>query len=104
MRSRSCNLSDSSDSFLSDEEVQRKEEVKKNQSKKRRLEDRATSKFYTKDDSQEDLPYVANNVFKIKGAKKSKYKKASSHSNSKLSCEVNFFTILFFFSEKLFLF
>jgi len=68
-------LSDSSDisSSLSDEE-----EVLKQKSKKlkvHQIEDRATSKFYTKDDSQEDLPYVADNVFKAKKPKQNKYKR-----------------------------
>jgi len=53
------------------------EKVLKPKSKKlkvHQIEDRATSKFYTKDDSQEDLPYVADNVFKVKKTKQKKYK------------------------------
>lgn len=62
-------MSDSSDisSSSSDDE-----EVFRQKSKKLKVyqnEDRATSKFYTKDDSQEDLPYVADNVFKVKKTK-----------------------------------
>lgn len=52
------------------------------------IEDRATSKFYTKDDSQEDLPYVADNVFNVKKTKKNKYKtkfKSKSQSSSKVN-------------------
>ncbi|XP_060876031.1 cap-specific mRNA (nucleoside-2'-O-)-methyltransferase 1 isoform X2 [Metopolophium dirhodum] len=68
------NLSDSSDisSSLSDEEEVPKR--KSNKLKVHQIEDRATSKFYTKDDSQEDLPYVADNVFKVKKTKQNKYK------------------------------
>jgi len=68
-------LSDSSDTSLSSSD---EEEVLKQKSKKvkvHQIEDRATSKFYTKDDSQEDLPYVADNVFKVKKTKQNKYKK-----------------------------
>lgn len=52
------------------------------------IEDRATSKFYTKDDSQEDLPYVADNVFKVKKTKKNKHRtkfKSKSQSSSKVN-------------------
>jgi hypothetical protein len=81
-------LSDSSDfsSSTSDEE-----EVLKHKSKKLKVlkvEDRATSKFYTKDDSQEDLPYVADNVFKVKKTKQNKYRtkfKSKSQSSSKVN-------------------
>lgn len=80
-------MSDSSDisSSSSDEE-----EVLKQKSKKHKvgqIEDRATSKFYTKD-SQEDLPYVADNVFKVKKIKRNKYKtkfKSKGHSSSKVN-------------------
>lgn len=68
-------MSDSSDTSLSSSD---EEEVLKQKSKKvkvHQIEDRATSKFYTKDDSQEDLPYVADNVFKVKKTKQNKYKK-----------------------------
>jgi len=79
-------LSDSSDtsSSSSDEEVL-KHKVKK--FKVHQIEDRATSKFYTKDDSQEDLPYVADNVFKTKKTKHNKYKrkiKSKGQSSSKV--------------------
>lgn len=59
------------------------------------MEDRATSKFYTKEDNQEDLPYVADNNIKIKKAKKNKYKKKSSHSKNQLSYEVNICLVLY---------
>jgi len=53
------------------------EEVLKQKSKRlkvHQIEDRATSKFYTKDESHEDLPYVADNVFEVKKTKQNKYK------------------------------
>lgn len=80
-------MSDSSNS--SDEDVCLKQPKK---GSKRHAEDRATSRFYTKDESQEDLPYVANNVFKIKKAKKNKYRK-SLYSNDQSSFKVNFFCL-----------
>lgn len=52
--------------------------------KKHHFDDRATSKFYTKDESQENLPYVAD-VFKNKKT----FKKKSIHSNNKTSFKVN---------------
>lgn len=81
-------MSDSSDvsSSISDDE----EEVLKHKSKnmKTQIEDRATSKFYTKDDSQKDLPYVADNVFKVKKTKQNRNRKKFK-SNSQSSSKVN---------------
>lgn len=77
-------MSDSSDLSSSDEEIHKNIKTHLN-------DDRATSKFYTKDESQEDLPYVADNVFKIKKEKKRKRLKISSHSKDKSSFKVNFF-------------
>lgn len=83
-------MSDSSDisSSSSDEE-----EVLSQKSKKLKVyqnEDRATSKFYTKDDNQEDLPYVADNVFKVKKTKQNKYK-TKFKSKGQSSFKVNIF-------------
>jgi len=80
-------LSDSSDlsSSTSDDEEALKHKSKK--LKVHQIEDRATSKFYTKDDSQENLPYVADNVFNVK-TKKNKYRtkfKSKSQSSSKVN-------------------
>lgn len=80
-----ANLSDSSVISSSDEEFR---ENKFKKLKTYNVDDRATSKFYTKDESQEDLPYVAN-VLKSKKTKKKTYKK-TSHSNSKKSLKVNY--------------
>lgn len=82
-------MSDSSDSSSSDEEIHVKPERKKMRT--HYIDDRATSKFYTKDESQEDLPYVADNIFKIKKEKKKKYLKKSSHSKDKSSSRVHLF-------------
>jgi len=81
-------LSDSSDfsSSTSDDEETLKHKSKI--LKVRQNDDRATSKFYTKDDSQEDLPYVADNVFNVKKRKKNKYRKkfkSKSQSSSKVN-------------------
>lgn len=81
-------MSDSSDfsSSTSDDEGALKHKSKK--SKVHQIEDRATSKFYTKDDGQEDLPYVADNVFNVKKTKKNKYRtkfKSKSQSSSKVN-------------------
>lgn len=81
---RLTNLSDSSNSS-SDEESRSPKRI---QLKTSRTEDRATSKFYTKDGSQEDLPYVADNDFKTKKQKKNKSKKKSLRSKNQLSYEV----------------
>lgn len=88
-------MSDSSDSSS-------EEETYKHQPKKKfktyHVEDRATSKFYTKDDSQEDLPYVANNVHKVKKKLKNYKKnfKNALHSKDKSSqkvCIYDFFLL-----------
>lgn len=81
-------MSDSSDissSSSDDEEVHKHKSTK---FKVHQIEDRATSKFYTKDDSQEDLPYVADNVFKVKKTKHNKYKKKNK-SKGQSSSKVN---------------
>lgn len=81
-------MSDSSDISLSSSD---EEEVLRQKGKKLKayqIEDRATSKFYTKDDSQEDLPYVADNVFKVKKTKQNKYK-TKFKSKSQSSFKVN---------------
>lgn len=83
-------MSDSSNSS-SDEELR---SPKPKQLQTSRTEDRATSKFYTKDDSQEDLPYVADNDFKTKKQKKNKSKK-SFRSKNQLSYQVNVCLVLF---------
>lgn len=70
----------------SDEEILPARKHKK--VKNHHVDDRATSKFYTKDESQEDLPYVADNVFNTKKQKKTKLKKKSLHSNNQLSYKV----------------
>lgn len=81
-------MSDSSDISSSSSG---EDEVVKHKTKKlkvHQIEDRATSKFYTKDDSQEDLPYVADNVFKAKKTKHNKYKKkfkSKGQSSSKVN-------------------
>jgi hypothetical protein len=92
---RSSNLSDSSD-LSSSEEVTYKREHKK--LKSHHVEDRATSKFYTKDESQEDLPYVADNVYevkkKIKNYKKNFKKSLHSKDKSKQKVCINCFVLL----------
>lgn len=78
-------MSDSSSDILTSDSEE------ENKHKKIRLDDRATSKFYTKDENHEDLPYVADNVVKKHKTKlkKKKRKKKSSHSNGSL--KVDFF-------------
>lgn len=85
-------MSDSSD-LSSSEEVTYKHE--RNKLKAYHVEDRATSKFYTKDENQEDLPYVADNVYEVKKTLKNYKKdfKKSLHSKDKSShkvCTVSF--------------
>ncbi|XP_050548974.1 cap-specific mRNA (nucleoside-2'-O-)-methyltransferase 1 isoform X2 [Daktulosphaira vitifoliae] len=70
----SANLSDSSDVSLEDEMFQILH-TKKKKTKKRTYEDTVTSKFYTNDGRQSDLPYVADNVKKAKKQKKNKQPK-----------------------------
>jgi hypothetical protein len=63
-------LSDSSDTLSSTSD---EEEILKHRGKKlktHQIEDRATSKFYTKDENHEGLPYVADNAYKVKKSKK----------------------------------
>lgn len=82
-------MSDSSDFSSSDEEIH---EQKHKKLKTHHIEDRATSKFYTKDENQEDLPYVADNVFSKKKIIKSKKKSSNDQSPYKvyfLSCNNN---------------
>lgn len=85
MLCRANNFSDSSSSFLSEED----NSPKRKKLKKDHVEDRATSKFYTKDESQEYLPYVANNDIKNKKTKKKKYKKKSLFSKNQSFNKVN---------------
>lgn len=84
MLCRTNNFSDSTSSFLSEED----NSPKRKKLKKDHVEDRATSKFYTKDESQEYLPYVANNDIKNK-TKKKKYKKKSLFSKNQSFNKVN---------------
>lgn len=82
-------MSDSSDFSSSEEETYNHKN--KNKLKINHVEDRATSKFYTKDESQEDLPYVADNVHKVK-KKLTNYKKnfkKSLHSKDQSSQKVS---------------
>ncbi|XP_050440326.1 cap-specific mRNA (nucleoside-2'-O-)-methyltransferase 1 isoform X2 [Adelges cooleyi] len=76
----SSNLSDSSEQ--SEEEAPKMENSKKKKSKKRTYDERVTSRFYTQDDDQCDLPYMADNVKKNKKIKKSRNFKKSPHSEN----------------------
>jgi len=75
----------------SDEEIHI---IKNKKLKKHHFEDRATSKFYTKDESQQNLPYVADNVFNIKKQNKTNSKKKSLHSDDQSSYEVYFYLVI----------
>lgn len=78
----------------SSSDIPTSESEEENKYKKICLDDRskATSKFYTKDESHEDLPYVANNVNKKHKSKtkRKKNKKKSSHSIGQLTFKVCF--------------
>lgn len=89
-------MSDSSDISSSDEDKFKHEHKKL---KTHYFEDGATYKFYTKDESQEDLRYVANNAYKAKKSKKNKYRKKSSHSKDQSQIKVIFhFSIIIYLS------
>ena len=87
---RERNLSDSSDTLSSTSD---EEEILKHRGKKlktHQIEDRATSKFYTKDENHEGLPYVADNAYKVKKSKKNKYR-TKFKSKGQSSFKVNIF-------------
>lgn len=82
-------MSDSSDLSSSDEDTPKHRHTN---IKSDHPEDRATSKFYTKDESQEDLPYVAD-VSKNKKSKKIKFQKNSLVSKNQSTNKVNLLSL-----------